>query len=131
MSVASPTRAGAGVTAVRQVEATHGARFAPDGRNSALGSYLIADDATRIYFERFSPGEGWARLGDRHPRDAPAVLVLMGLGANGRLGARREAPACRRLSGDRRRQPRLRAFEHPLASLDDAHDGERRGGGTR
>ena len=51
-----------------------------------MGSYAVVDDATRIYFERFSPGERSAR------RAAPALLV-MGLGANGRLWA----PAVRHL----------------------------------
>jgi 3-oxoadipate enol-lactonase len=81
------------VTAVSQAEAKHCAPLAPDGRNGAVGSYAIADDGTRIYFERFSSGEGSARRGGRQPRDAPPVLLVMGLGANGRLWA----PAVRRM----------------------------------
>jgi 3-oxoadipate enol-lactonase len=86
MSVASPTRGGAGVTAVRQAEAKHRVRSAADGRNGAVGSYASGDDGTGIYFERFSPDERSAR------RAAPALLV-MGAGANGRLWG----PAVRRL----------------------------------
>src|SRR2546423_12925836 len=56
-------------------------------------SYATADDGTRIYFERFSPDEGSARRGGRHSKDAPPALLVMGLGANGRLWA----PAVRRL----------------------------------
>jgi 3-oxoadipate enol-lactonase len=93
MSVASPTRGGAELTAVRQAEARHRAGFSPDGSNGTVGSYVIADDGTRIYFERFSPGGGSARRGGRQPRDAPPAMLLMGLGANGRLWA----PAVRRL----------------------------------
>jgi 3-oxoadipate enol-lactonase len=48
-------------------------------------SHVLADDGTRIYFERFSPEGGSERA-------APCLLV-MGLGANGRLWA----PAVRRL----------------------------------
>lgn len=53
--------------------------------NGAVGSYATAQDGTRIYFERFSPEE--ERGG------AAPVLLLMGLGANGRLWA----PAVKRL----------------------------------
>jgi 3-oxoadipate enol-lactonase len=49
-----------------------------------IGSYAAADDGTRIYFERFSPPGGC--------NGAPPVLLVMGLGANGRLWA----PAVRR-----------------------------------
>jgi pimeloyl-ACP methyl ester carboxylesterase len=63
------------------------------GRNGAVGSYAITDDGTRIYFERFSPGEGSVRRGGRQPGDAPPALLVMGLGANGRLWA----PAVRRM----------------------------------
>jgi 3-oxoadipate enol-lactonase len=61
----------------------HGRR---DETNGAVGSHVIADDGTRIYFEFFSPHGGSAK------RAAPALL-LQGLGANGRLWA----PAVKRL----------------------------------
>jgi pimeloyl-ACP methyl ester carboxylesterase len=82
-----------GVTGVRQAEPRHRARFAPDGRNGAVGSYAVADDGTRIYFERFSPGEGSSRRAGRQQKDAPPALLVTGLGANGRLWA----PAVRRM----------------------------------
>jgi 3-oxoadipate enol-lactonase len=41
--------------------------------------YAVADDGTRIFFEQFSPGAG--------SNGAPPVLLVMGLGANGRLWA--------------------------------------------
>src|SRR3954451_2191012 len=66
---------------------------APDGGDGAAGSCAIANDGTRIYFERFSLDEGSARRGGRHSKDAPPVLLVRGLGANGRLWA----PAVRRL----------------------------------
>ena len=47
-------------------------------------TYATAGDGTRIYFETFSP---------REPNEAPPVLLVMGLGANGRLWA----PGIRRL----------------------------------
>src|SRR3954447_20660358 len=46
--------------------------------------FAVADDGTPIFFERFSPTTG--------PNGAPPVLLVMGLGANGRLWA----PAIRR-----------------------------------
>src|SRR5918999_3441714 len=46
--------------------------------------YAVAEDGARIYFERFSP---------RESNGAPPVLMVMGLGANGRLWA----PGIRRL----------------------------------
>ena len=52
--------------------------------NGAVCSHAIADDGTRIYFEVFSPSQS---------KRASPVLLLMGLGANGRLWA----PAVRRL----------------------------------
>jgi 3-oxoadipate enol-lactonase len=60
-----------------------------DERNGAVGSYAIAEDGARIYFETFSP-----QGGSQSKRAAP-VLAVMGLGANGRLWA----PAVRRLLG--------------------------------
>jgi pimeloyl-ACP methyl ester carboxylesterase len=81
------------VTGVREAAPKQRARVAPEGGNGAVGSYAIADDGTRIYFERFSPDEGSARRGGRHSKDAPPALLVMGLGANGRLWA----PAVRRL----------------------------------
>lgn len=62
-----------------------------DDKVGPVGSYAIADDGARIYFEVFTPERDSAL--DPPPRRAfPAVLV-MGLGANGRLWA----PAVRRL----------------------------------
>jgi non-heme chloroperoxidase len=46
--------------------------------------YAVAADGTRIFFEHFSPRGG--------SNGAPPVLLVMGLGANGRLWA----PAVRR-----------------------------------
>src|SRR5436190_5510485 len=60
---------------------------------AADASYAIADDGTRIYYEVFTPaGDSGLR---RRPQSqhARAVLLVMGLGANGRLWA----PAVRRL----------------------------------
>jgi pimeloyl-ACP methyl ester carboxylesterase len=51
---------------------------------------VTADDGTRIYYELFSPEPDLAREG------AAPVLLLMGLGGNGRLWG----PAVRRLLGD-------------------------------
>jgi 3-oxoadipate enol-lactonase len=65
----------------------------PDERNGAVGSYAIAEDGTRIYFELFSPQGDSARRRDSESEGAAHVLLLMGLGANGRLWA----PAVRRL----------------------------------
>lgn len=65
----------------------------PSARNGAIGSYATAGDGTRIYFESFAPHGGSAtRRGSRSRHPAP-VLLVMGLGANGRLWA----PAVRRL----------------------------------
>lgn len=69
------------------------ARVAADGGNAAVGSYAIADDGTRIYFERFSPDKGSALRGGRSAANGPPALLVMGLGANGRLWA----PVVRRL----------------------------------
>src|ERR671914_757556 len=69
---------------------------AHDGRaegNGAVGSYASADDGTRIYYETFSPQVDSAGGGDSQSKAASPVLLLMGLGANGRLGA----PAVSRL----------------------------------
>jgi hypothetical protein len=86
------------VSAVRQAEAKRRARVAPMATNGAVGSYAITDDGTRIYFERFSPGEGSVQRGGRQPGDAPPALLVMGLGANGRLlGPRRQTDAGLRL----------------------------------
>src|SRR3954451_18490708 len=49
--------------------------------------FAVAGDGTRIYFEQFSPPGG--------SNGAPPVLLVMGLGANGRLWA----PAIRRYLG--------------------------------
>jgi 3-oxoadipate enol-lactonase len=56
------------------------------------GSHAIADDGTRIYFEFFSPQGDSARCRDSQSKGAAPVLLVMGLGANGRLWA----PAVRR-----------------------------------
>ncbi len=53
--------------------------------SGAVGSYAIANDGTRIYFETFSPGGDWAASRDSQPNARPPVLLVMGLGANGRL----------------------------------------------
>jgi 3-oxoadipate enol-lactonase len=58
--------------------------FNERGVNGAAGSYATAPDGTPIYFELFSPGADSA---------GPPVLLVMGLGANGRLWA----PVVRRL----------------------------------
>jgi 3-oxoadipate enol-lactonase len=58
----------------------------------AVGSFAIADDGTRIYFECFSPQRGSGRFRNARQRSAPPVLLVMGLGATGRLWA----PAVRR-----------------------------------
>jgi 3-oxoadipate enol-lactonase len=60
--------------------------------NGAVGSYATADDGTRIYFERFSPQGDGARYRDSRSNGAAPCLLVMGLGANGRLWA----PAVRR-----------------------------------
>ena len=65
----------------------------PDERNGAVGSYAIAEDGTRIYFELFSPQGDSARCRGSQSKGAAPVLLVMGLGANGRLWA----PAVRRL----------------------------------
>jgi 3-oxoadipate enol-lactonase len=65
------------------------------GDNGAVGSYATAEDGTRIYYELFSPQGDSARSRDGQSTRAPAVLLLMGLGANGRLWG----PAVRRLRG--------------------------------
>jgi 3-oxoadipate enol-lactonase len=56
-------------------------------------SHAIADDGTRIYFECFSPQGDSARCRDSQSKGAPPLLLVMGLGTNGRLWA----PAVRRL----------------------------------
>jgi len=53
------------------------------------------EDGTRIYYELFLPEGDSGRSGTGPATSAPAVLLLMGLGANGRLWA----PAVRRLLG--------------------------------
>ena len=93
MSTASRRQEAREVTGVGKAHPKHRARVASDPRNGAVGSYGVADDGTQIYFERFSPGEGSAGRRGRQPRDAPPALLVMGLGANGRLWA----PAVRRL----------------------------------
>jgi pimeloyl-ACP methyl ester carboxylesterase len=60
-----------------------------------VGSHLTVEDGTRIYFELFLPEGDSGRSRTGPPTSAPAVLLLMGLGANGRLWA----PAVRRLLG--------------------------------
>ena len=65
----------------------------PDERNGAVGSYSIAEDGTRIYFELFSPQGDSARCRGSQSKGAAPVLLVMGLGANGRFWA----PAVRRL----------------------------------
>jgi 3-oxoadipate enol-lactonase len=70
-----------------------GARAKRARSNGAVGSYAIADDGTRIYFETFSPRVRSGQPRRREREDAPPVLSVMGLGANGRLWA----PAVRRL----------------------------------
>jgi 3-oxoadipate enol-lactonase len=62
---------------------------------AAIRTHAVAGDGARIYFEAFTP-PGSPRRGSR-PRstDLRAVLLVMGLGANGRLWA----PAVRRLLG--------------------------------
>jgi 3-oxoadipate enol-lactonase len=62
-------------------------------RNGAVGSHASADDGTRIYYETFSPQGDLAGCGDSQSKGASPVLLLMGVGANGRLWA----PAVRRL----------------------------------
>jgi 3-oxoadipate enol-lactonase len=84
---------GGGVTGVRQAAPKHRARVGPERGNGAVGSYATADDGTRIYFETFSPEGDSARRRRSESKDAAPVLLVMGLGANGRLWA----PAVRRL----------------------------------
>ena len=90
-----PPDARGGVTGVRQAAAKHRARVGPERGNGAVGSYATADDGTRIYFETFSPEGDSARRRRSESKDAAPVLLVMGLGANGRLWA----PAVRRLLG--------------------------------
>src|SRR5437016_5964076 len=59
---------------------------------AVVESFAIADDGVRVYFEVFSPA-GDSRRRRRLPSErARPVLLLMGLGANGRPWA----PAVRR-----------------------------------
>lgn len=62
-------------------------------RSGGVGSDVTAEDGTRIYFETFAPEKGGARR--RKSADLPPVLLVMGLGANGRMWG----PAVRRLRG--------------------------------
>jgi 3-oxoadipate enol-lactonase len=55
--------------------------------------YARAADGLRIYFERFPPGEGSEQGPDARRPGTPPVLLVMGLGANGRVWA----PIVRRL----------------------------------
>jgi 3-oxoadipate enol-lactonase len=81
------------MTGLREAEPQHRARDAPSSENGGVGSYVKADDGTRIYLECFSPGAGSARRLVRYSKDVPPVLLLMGFAANGRLWA----PAVTRL----------------------------------
>ena len=63
--------------------------------SGAVGLYAKARDGMPIYFEFFSPEEDSARRSGPKPEGALPVLLVMGLGANGRLWA----PAVRRLLG--------------------------------
>jgi 3-oxoadipate enol-lactonase len=73
-----------------ELHRAHGGRAEGNG---AVGSYASADDGTRIYYETFSPQVDSAGCGGSQSKGASPVLLLMGLGANGRLWA----PAVRRL----------------------------------
>jgi hypothetical protein len=74
----------------RQDDRSDHDRVGLEERPRPVGSYAIADDGTRIYFEVFSPaepGQGCAaRAAGDGPRDERSPL-----------GACREAPSCRRL----------------------------------
>ena len=59
---------------------------------AALPSYAVADDGTRLYYELFVPAGVPRRRRRPQLQEARPVLMVMGLGANGRLWA----PAVRR-----------------------------------
>jgi len=67
--------------------------FHERGVNGTAGSYATARDGTPIYFELFSPEADSAWRRRPKPGGATPVLLVMGLGANGRLWA----PVVRRL----------------------------------
>jgi len=81
------------VTELRETKPEHRTRVTQDGSNGPVGSHLTTDDGTCIYFERFSPGGGSGRRRGPRSKDAPPGLLIMGLGANGRLWA----PAVKRM----------------------------------
>jgi 3-oxoadipate enol-lactonase len=64
-------------------------RSSPARPVARSSSHAVAEDGTRIYFETFSPEGGPGRRSNA----APPLLLVMGLGANGRLWA----PGIRRL----------------------------------
>jgi 3-oxoadipate enol-lactonase len=85
-----------GGSAASSLSPARGARPRPlraEPIKAALASHAIADDGTRIYFETFSPEGGSARCGGPHAEGVLPVLLVMGVGANGRLWA----PVVRRL----------------------------------
>jgi 3-oxoadipate enol-lactonase len=59
---------------------------------AAASSYAIADDGARIYYEVFAPTGDSGRRRAPQSEDPRPILMVMGLGANGRLWA----PAVRR-----------------------------------
>src|SRR3712207_3597600 len=69
-----------------------GARPRTNSIEPASASYATADDGTRIYFEVFAPTGDSGRRQRPQSRDLRPFLMVMGLGANGRLWA----PAVRR-----------------------------------
>jgi pimeloyl-ACP methyl ester carboxylesterase len=72
--------------------ATTGAQSGTEPIEPAVASYATADDGARIYFEVFAPTRDSERRRRPQSQDVRPVLMVMGLGANGRLWA----PAVRR-----------------------------------
>lgn len=73
-------------------ESAAGARRRTKPIEAALASYAVADDGTRLYYELFLPDGVPRRRRRPQSQEARPVLMVMGLGASGRLWA----PAVRR-----------------------------------
>jgi 3-oxoadipate enol-lactonase len=75
----------AGATTAETINSDRASDERPLRNMAALASHATAGDGTRIYFEVFSPSGEW--LGPPQAEDRQVVLLVMGLGATGRLWA--------------------------------------------